>query len=492
MPTRPASPLWNSLILDRGAALSLQDQIVAHFRASVLAGHLKAGTRVPSSRTLAADTGVARITAVQAYDRLVAEGYLTARRGAGMFIAETVPDEHLRPVSVGIRNDRAERRPRVVAENPRSPLVPTRPREIIPLFVGIPALDAFPWVDWARISARIHRERPTAALSYGDPRGEPDLREAIAQHLSAARGIACEPDQIIVVAGSQQGIDLAARALAEPGDAVWFEEPGYPMGRSAFEAALLRTVPVPVDAEGIDVAKGMQLAPHARLALVAPSHQHPLGVTMSLRRRLALLDWAESAGAWIIEDDYDGEFRYAGRPLAPLCTLDRAERVIYLGTFSKVMAPGLRLGYLMVPPGLAAHFASLKAISDRHAPGLTQHVLARFMKEGRFAAHIRRMRMLYAGRRLALLDALEREAIAFLDARATPPAGLHLAAILRVDGDDVVASKKALTQRVHAAPLSTYYAGSDPVRGFVLGFAGTPEEQMRPAIRRLVAAITSP
>jgi GntR family transcriptional regulator/MocR family aminotransferase len=364
-----------------------------------------------------------------------------------------------------------------------------RPDERLALATGIPALDQFPWRDWARITARLHRERPLDALGHGDPQGERELREAIAEHLGAARGITCAAEQILVVAGSQQGIDLAARALARPGDAIWTEEPGYPVGRAALEAAALTRVPVPVDAEGLDVAAGVKRAPAARLALVTPSHHYPLGYTMSLRRRLALLDWAERADAWILEDDYDGEYRYGGRPLAPLYSLDRGHRVLYLGTFSKVLAPGLRLGYLVVPAGAVDAFAALKAASDRHAPSLTQRVLARFIGEGRLAAHLRRMRGLYARRRRALLDALGAEATGVLHASEAPEAGLHLVARLAVPADDVAASRRALEKRVYAAPLSTYFAESDRVRGFVLGFANTPEEAMASAVRRLVEAI---
>jgi GntR family transcriptional regulator / MocR family aminotransferase len=492
MASQPISPLWNSLALDRGAAPSLQDQIVGYFRAAVLAGRLKAGTRVPSSRALAADHGVARITAVQAYERLVAEGYLAARAGSGVFVAESQPEHPIRPASAVVRRPPARSRMPALSRPMQSLAMPPRPIETLALCTGVPALDHFPWSDWARITARLHRERPLDALGHGDPQGERELREAIAQYLGAARGIACAPEQILVVAGSQQGIDLTARALAQPGEAIWVEEPGYPIGRAALQAAALRLAPVPVDAEGIDVAAGVRLAPGARLALVTPSHHYPLGATMSLRRRLALLDWAESADAWILEDDYDGEYRYGGRPLAPLYALDRGHRVLYLGTFSKVLAPGLRLGYLVVPAGAVDAFAALKAASDRHAPSLTQRVLARFIAEGRLAAHLRRMRVLYARRRLALLDALEREAAGLLEAPDTPEAGLHLVARLAIPMDDVAASRRVLEQRVYAAPLSTYYAGVERERGFVLGFANTREDRMAPAVRRLVEAIEEP
>jgi GntR family transcriptional regulator/MocR family aminotransferase len=485
MASRPVPPLWSSLSLDRAAAPSLQDQIVDFFRAAVLAGRLAPGTRVPSSRQLAADHGVARITAVEAYDRLVAEGYLRARAGAGLFVADGLP-EPAAPPPVTRAGAPA---PPAAARVRRLMAPPARPTEILALSAGLPALDQFPWRDWGRISARLHRERPATALAYGDPRGAPALRAAIAEHLGVARGIACSPEQVLVVAGSQQGIDLTARVLAEPGDAVWVEEPGYPIGRAAFEAAGLRPISVPVDSEGLDVAAGITAARHARLAFVAPSHQYPLGATLSLRRRLALLEWAAAEDAWVLEDDYDGDYRYGGRPLAPLHTLDRTGRVIYLGTFSKVLAPGLRLGYLVVPPTLIEPFAVRKAVADRHAPGLDQQILARFIAEGRLAAHLRRMRVLYSRRRAALIDALADEAAGLLDVGMAPEAGLHLAVRLTIEADDVAVSGAALEARVHAAALSTYYAGPVRGRGFVLGFACTPEEQIRPAVRSLDQAI---
>jgi GntR family transcriptional regulator/MocR family aminotransferase len=487
MPARPLSPLWNSLALDRRAAASLQDQIFAYFREGVLAGRLKAGTCVPSSRALASEHGVARITAVQAYERLVAEGYLVPRAGAGLYVTESAPELSLRPPPAPRREAKHGSEPRLGGRP--APYIRERPPGLLALSPGHPALDAFPWREWSRITARVHRERPAVALSYGDPRGAPELRKAIADYLGAARGIACAPDQVLVVSGSQQGIDLAARALAEPGDRVWCEEPGYPAGRAAFQAAALTTVPVPVDAEGIDVAAGARRAPKPRIAFVSPAQQYPLGGSMSLGRRLALLDWAERADAWILEDDYAGDYRYAGRPLAPLHTLDRGNRVLFLGTFSKVLAPGLRLGYLIVPQSVAARFAAFKGAADRHPPGMTQLVLARFIAEGRLAAHLRRMRVLYAQRREALVAALRREAAGVLQAGDAPEAGLHLTARLVIDADDEAASNRALARGIHAPPLSAYYAGPKRERGFVLGFAATPAAQMPRAIRSLVASI---
>jgi GntR family transcriptional regulator/MocR family aminotransferase len=361
--------------------------------------------------------------------------------------------------------------------------------DALPLGTGVPALAEFPWRDWARISARVFRERPAAALAYGDPQGLPELRLAIAEYLGAARGIVCDPDQIVVVSGSQQGIDLTARVVAAPGDAAWFEEPGYGAARAALTAARLRVVLVAADSDGIDVASGIALAPGARLAVVTPSYHYPLGATLSLPRRRALLAWAHATGAWILEDDYYGDYRFAGRPQTPLHALDLHERVLYLGTFSKMLAPGLRLGYLVAPRPLVAPLTALKTATDRYTPGLMQLVLARFIAEGRLAAHVRRMRAVYRERRAALLDALARHAGDVLDVGEPPDAGLHVAVRLRPDVDDVAVSRALRAEGVAAAPLSAYYARSPRTRGFVLGFANTSAAAADRAVLCLAGAI---
>lgn len=513
MPRRPTQPLWNVLALDRASTTSLQDQIVAFFRDAVLRGALKPGARLPSSRQLAAELGVARITAVEAFDRLAAEGYFVTRRGVGLFVADTVTDAYLSglptratrarkggatggmPSPPTRASSRALVNPHISA--PATNATPAGPQtaaaaragtspdphtsrghessttDALPLATGVPALEEFPWKDWARISARVFRDRPAAALAYGDPQGLPELRSAIADYLGAARGIVCDPDQIVVVSGSQQGIDLTARVVASPGEAAWFEEPGYGAARAALAAARLRVVLVPADRDGIDVARGIADAPTARLAMVTPSYHYPLGGTLSLPRRRALLAWAHATGAWILEDDYYGEYRFAGRPQLPLYALDRHALVLYLGTFSKMLAPGLRIGFIVAPRPLVQRLTDLKSSTDRYTPGLMQLVLARFISEGRLAAHVRRMRTLYRERRAALLDALATHASDVLDVGEPPDAGLHVAVRLKVDVDDVAVSREVRKQGISAAPLSSYYAGATKVRGFVLGFANT-------------------
>ncbi|MFN7979207.1 MAG: PLP-dependent aminotransferase family protein [Vicinamibacterales bacterium] len=505
MPRRPTQPLWNVLALDRASATSLQDQIVAFFRDAVLRGALKPGARLPSSRQLATELGVARITAVEAFDRLAAEGYFVTRRGVGLFVADTVTDAYVSGLSTRVPRARKGSAPSASAAtragssalaDPHSPAGPPTSRghespttDALPLATGVPALEEFPWKDWARISARVFRDRPAAALAYGDPQGLPELRSAIADYLGAARGIVCDPDQIVVVSGSQQGIDLTARVVASPGESAWFEEPGYGAARAALAAARLRVVLVPADRDGIDVARGIADAPTARLAMVTPSYHYPLGGTLSLPRRRALLAWAHATGAWILEDDYYGEYRFAGRPQLPLYALDRHARVLYLGTFSKMLAPGLRIGFIVAPRPLVQRLTDLKSSTDRYTPGLMQLVLARFISEGRLAAHVRRMRTLYRERRAALLDALASHARDVLDVGEPPDAGLHVAVRLKVDVDDLAVSREVRKLGISAAPLSTYYAGSEKVRGFVLGFANTTNTESVAAITALARRV---
>ena len=483
MPRRPTQPLWNVLALDRASATSLQDQIVAFFRDAVLRGAMKPGARLPSSRQLAADLGVARITAVEAFDRLSAEGYFVTRRGVGLFVANTVTDAYLSGLPTRPQRARTPAATTAAPAKPRS--LDTPSADTLPLATGVPALEEFPWSDWARISARVFRDRPAAALAYGDPQGLPELRSAIADYLGAERGIVCEPDQIVVVSGSQQGIDLTARVVASPGDTAWFEDPGYGAARAALAAARLKVALVPADRDGIDVARGIADAPTARLAMVTPSYHYPLGGTLSLPRRRALLAWAHATGAWILEDDYYGEYRFAGRPQLPLYALDRHARVLYLGTFSKMLAPGLRIGFVVAPRPLVQRLTEMKMATDRYTPGLMQLVLARFISEGRLAAHVRRMRTLYRERRAALLDALATHARDVLDIGEPPDAGLHVAVRLTVPVDDVAVSRNLRKLGVSAAPLSTYYASTPKVRGFVLGFANTSGSDAASAVRAL-------
>ncbi len=482
-----------SLALDASLPTPLFRQLYDGLRHAILSGQLHPGARLPSTRALADELGLSRNTVMSAYLQLLAEGYLEGKVGAGTYVARLLPDEVLRAqpaAHLGARPRKAESR---LSERGRRlvaiPVALSRglggPRAFRP---GTPALDVFPFGLWRQLQARCWQHPPPELLGYGPSAGYRPLREAIAAYLGAARAVRCEPEQVIIVAGSQQGLDLTARLLLDPGAAAWIENPGYPGARGALLAADVRVVPVPVDGEGLDVAAGVARCPDARLVYVSPSHQYPLGVTMSLKRRLALLEWASRAGAWVLEDDYDSEYRYVGRPLAALQGLDSAGRVIYLGTFSKVLFPALRLGYLVVPPDLVEAFTAARMLADRHSPSMDQAVLAEFLAQGHFARHIRRMRVLYAERQAALVEAARRELGGLLEVRPSE-AGMHLLGWLPAGVDDQAASQRAKVHDVEAPPLSSY--SSEPLErgGLVLGYAGVDADEIAAGVRRLAKAL---
>ncbi len=481
-----------TITLDRSSATPLFRQLYDSLRASILRGHLPRGTRLPSTRALAADLAIARNTVASAYDQLVAEGYLEGQVGSGTYVARTLPDD---AIAVGAEVEarrepcsgrQLSRRGDLLAATPvAASQTSAMPR---PFRAGLPAFDAFPFQLWARLMTRHWRRPSRELLGYGAPAGYRPLREAIAAQLAATRGVRCDAEQVLIVAGSQQALDLASRVLLDEGDVVWIEDPGYLGARGALVAAGARVVGVPVDAEGIDVAWGTAHAPTPRLVYVSPSYQYPLGVTMSLARRLALLDWASRADAWVLEDDCDSEYRYTGRPLAALQGLDRDGRVIYLGTFSKVLLPSLRLGYLVVPPDRVDAFAAARALVDRHSPLVEQAVLADFIHDGHFAHHVRRTRLLYAERQATLVEAASRELSGLLDVRPAD-AGLHLIGWLPEGVDDVAAASLADARDVETIPLSRYYLQPAPRGGLVLGYAALNEEQIRDGVSRLAQAL---
>jgi GntR family transcriptional regulator / MocR family aminotransferase len=492
-----------ALSLDPRSSTPLHRQLYDEIRAAVLTGRLSASARLPSSRALAADLAISRNTVAGAFDQLLAEGYIESRPGAGTFVAKELPEELLRvspgaPTSAahGTLAPQLSNRGRMLASTPVAPS--TRDGASACAFrPGIPALDAFPRDLWARIAARQYRQSKFDIFSYGDPAGHPPLRRAIAEYLRAARGVNCTWEQVIVTSGSQQALDLAARVLLDPGDTAWVEDPGYFGARGAWTAAGVTCMPVPVDAEGLSVAQGELLAPQARMVYVSPSHQYPLGVTMSLARRMALLAWARRGGAnvlgrWIAEDDYDSEFRYSGRPLAALQGLDTGGRVIYIGTFSKVLFPALRLGYMVVPAGTVDAFAGARALADRHPPGPSQALVAEFLMEGHFARHVRRMRTLYAERQAALISAAHREWDGLLEV-SPADAGMHLVAWLPEGTSDREASNRAAAAGVSAPPLSAYchaaIHGAIARPALLLGYSAVNARKIQEGARRLSVAM---
>ena len=489
--------------LDRSSRAPLHRQLYDGLREGILAGRFPAGARLPSTRGLAAELDVSRNTVTSAFSQLLVEGYLEGRVGSGTYVAGDLPDEMLK-ARRGARNAgsdeesvtsvgrRLSRRGELLAST-RTVTVRDvgRPRAFRPC---VPALEEFPHGEWRAIVARRWRRPPVGVLGYGDPAGYRPLREAIAGYLGAARAVRCSPEQVVVVSGSQQALDLAARVLLDPGDAVWVEDPGYAGARAALAGAGASLVPVPVDGDGLDVSAGTEREAGARLAYVTPSHQYPLGPTMGFSRRLELLRWASRAGAWIVEDDYDGEYRYSGRPLEALQGLDAEGRVIYIGTFSKVLFPALRLGYVVVPPDLVDAFVAARELSDRHSPVIEQAVLADFIAEGHFARHVRRMRTLYAARQAALVEAAREELDGLLET-GPAEAGMHLVGFLPEGTDDREVSRRAAYYGVEVSPISAYAIKGAPYPenpcrpGLLLGYAALTEAEILRGVRGLAAAL---
>ena len=489
-----SSAIPNGLItLDSESQTPLYRQLYDRLRRAILAGQLAPGTRLQSTREMAEELGVSRNTVVNAYEQLLAEGYLEGQVGSGTYVSRALPEDLLSVKAVTRSMPRAGSKMVRLSERGKSfaafaPLVPRAPEGARPFQTGVPALDSFPSDTWSKLLARHWRRPDDDLLGYGEPQGHAPLRRAIASYLGLARAVRCAPEQVVIVDGAQMAFDLIARVLLDPGDAAWMEEPGYPGARAALTAAGARLVNVPVDAEGLDPSAGVELEPEARLVYVTPSHQFPLGVTMSLARRLALLDWASRAGAWVVEDDYDSEYRYEGRPLASLQGLDSDGRVIYLGTFSKVMFPSLRLGYMVVPPNLIDAFVAARALSGRHSPTIEQAALTDFIEEGHFGRHIRRMRTLYRERQAALLGALREECGGLLEAEPAD-AGLELTAWLPRGLGDQELGREAAARGVELRPMSLYYAGRPGRPGVMLGFAAFDEERIRQGAAQLSAAV---
>jgi GntR family transcriptional regulator / MocR family aminotransferase len=486
------SPRAASLLVRIDSRLrdGLQQQIYASIRRAILDGVVAPGTRLPSSRVLAGDLGVSRTTTLLAVQQLQAEGYLTARRGSGMSVAHELPDDLLqrraaRPPATP-RHPALSRRGAALVASPQGARRLVGPPRAFR--IGTPAVDLFPVALWSRLLNRRLRSVTAGQLDYGDSAGLPALREAIADHVQTARGTHCGAAQVIIVAGAQQGFELACRLLLDPGDRVWMEEPGYPGARSALRAAGARIVPVPVDGEGLRVDLGSRRARDARLVYVTPSHQYPIGVPMSLPRRLALLEWARARSAWVIEDDYDSEFRYGARPIPCLHGLDVDGRVIYVGSFSKTLFPALRLGFVIVPSDLQPGLVAARAAADQHPPTLDQAVLADFILEGHFARHLRRMRVVYRERLEALTAAAERYCGGALSVRPVQT-GLHALADLEgADAEGV--SREAAARGVEAAPLSAYFTGRERAGdALILGFGAVRPEAARRGMERLAAAI---
>ena len=482
-----ATPAMAPLIpLDRQAGMPLYRQIYGGLRTAIVERLLRPGQRLPSTRALAAELGVSRIPVLEAFEQLLAEGYCESRVGSGTFVAEALFGER----SPGGRGERALARP--VPGLPAYDMVPSEPwyRGAGAFRMNHPDVERFPMSTWARLVAKHARNPPAHELYYGTALGLPGLREAVAEYLRTSRAVRCEAEQIMITSGSMQAIEIAARVLIDPGSPVWVEEPGFGGANEPLLRAGARLVPIPVDREGLDVAAGIAIEPNARAVYLTPSHQYPLGATMTAARRLQALAWAQSRGAWIFEDDYDSEYRYGNQPIAALQGLDRDARVVYIGTFSKVLFPALRVGYLVIPADLVGRFAVVRAAMDICPPALVQNALAEFLREGHFARHIRKMRSLYAERRSSLVAALQKEFGDRLELLGDQ-AGMHLVAAFQEDVDDKLLAETAAAQGLWAMPLSSCYLGPPARRGLVLGYGGTETRRIPAGVRQLKAVIES-
>jgi GntR family transcriptional regulator / MocR family aminotransferase len=471
-------------------------RIYDRIRTAIASGALSLNARLPSSRTLAKDLGVARNTVDWALSQLVADGYIVRRRGAGSFVVGRLPERDAPPLALkraAVLRRGAE--PRVSQRAKALQIYPGHYRSVaaIPFTPSLPPIDLFPRKVWNRLLNREAGRPGGDYWAYGASNGLPALREAIAAHTSAMRATRCSPDQVIVVTSAQQAAELAGKVLADPGDRAWVETPGYQPVQHCFRAAGLDVVQAPVDEQGLDVRAARMLAPRARLAYVTPAHQYPLGYEMSLERRRALLDWAQDEDAYVVEDDYDGDYRYEGRPLASLQGIDTSGRVIYVGSFNKILFPALRIAYAIAPESLVGAFVDAKHVADGHTTLLMQGVLAAFIHEGHLARHLRRTRAIYDERRIAFLE--EAQILADVLDFGPATAGMHVTGIfkdgqmLRVDDRAVTAECARAGVEVH--PLSKY--GATDRGGLVFGFAGASRAAARSGleiVRRAIASVS--
>jgi GntR family transcriptional regulator/MocR family aminotransferase len=461
-----------AVALDPAAETPLHVQLAGQLRQLILARRLPAGARLPSSRQFAQELNVSRSTVVTALDQLASEGYCEGRHGSGVYVTADLP-EHALEIAAAPAASRGEG-------------VAAHPKPVRPFQVAAPDLSLFPHEDWARLAWKIWRSPDPDLLATADPMGWLPLRRAIADHLAAARGLACHAGQILVTSGIGEAVAIMAQALFRRGDRIWVEDPGFPLLLRALSLAGLRVSPVAVDANGLMLER---MRGKASAVAVTPSRHYPLGMTMPVQRRLELIAWAEKTGGWIVEDDYDSEFRYRGRPLPALMSLDPNGRTLYLGSFSKVISPAMRLSFLVVPDRLAQRFSATIAQLGAKASLMPQPVLAEFMASGQFGSHIRRMRRVYAKRQAALIDAARHNlaGIADIEPQAS---GMHVIARLTVPHmTDAEASRRAEAAGLVAPALSSYAMHARRERGLVLGYAAFSEQEIDRAVVTLASAL---
>ncbi len=479
--------------LDRSAPVPLHRQLYLALREKILSGILLPGDRLPSSRVLADDVNLARNTVVNAYNQLISEGFLDSTVGSGTIVSASLPEELTGTISSSEDSGGSKLTPEF--HNERDTRISERGIGLI----DVPYLEetrlkpftpAYPFIDerfvtvWGTLMSKAWRRMSRNQFGYPSALGYYPLREAIASYLRTARGVKCVSQQVIITDGAQQALNLTAQLLLNPGESVWIEDPSYDGAKAAFRNVPANIIPVPVDDSGMVVDEGLKREPQARLAYISPSNQFPMGVTMDLARRLQLIRWAEENNAWIVEDDYDSEFRYGGPPVMSLQGIDRSERVVYVGTFSKVLYPGLRLGYMVAPADLIEPLHAIRAHADRGSPLFEQIVLNDYMREGHFARHIRRMRKLYSERRTALIAAIEKQLGGILEL-SDGEAGLHIVARLPEGVDDVEVSQALRTRGYEVPCLSSYSLLPLKRGGLLFGFTALDVSEMDDAISRI-------
>jgi GntR family transcriptional regulator/MocR family aminotransferase len=460
--------------LDRRSEQPYYRQIYDRFRSAIATGTLKPGDRIPSARALTKELGLARGTIEAAYSLLQAEGYIETRGQAGTIVT---PNLVRPPVAAPIQ------RSKVIL-----PSLSFRPETILPFQLGLPALDRFPRKVWARLGARCARAMQPSDMTHPSVYGLPELRAEIAAYLQVSRGVNCSAAQVFITSGYRHTLQMIAGALLKIGDRVWVEDPGYPPTRDLLTHMGMAVVPVPVDGEGVDIAQGIKLAPRVRAAVVTPAHQSPLGVSLSLPRRMMVLDWAAKNEAWVIEDDYDGEYRYVGRPLPALKSLDRDGRVLYSGTFSKVLLPALRLAYLVVPEVQVERFEEVNQTCTAGSPHLTQTIVTAFIKEGHFSRHIQRMRKLYGERRDVTTAGLTKvlEKFVSIDLK---PGGMHLILRLKAQRSDRRLVARMLEEGLYAEAMSDWTDRSDEGPAILVNFTNVGTQQAAEALGRRILKV---
>jgi GntR family transcriptional regulator/MocR family aminotransferase len=481
------TPPYNLLLPARGTDTPAYRWLYAALRGDILVGRLRPGSRLPATRDLAKQYKLSRGTVLSAFEELKAEGYLNGSRGSGTYVSSVLP-EHLLQVRAQRSDDQIvqKMRPRPLSAygSRVQPFGNLESKPTRAFRANLPALDLFPTQIWTRLAERRLRHLSIPQLLGCDTLGYLPLRSAIADYLNASRGTQCNPEQVMIVSGTQEALDLVGRLILNPGDSVCLEDPGYTGAAMAFEALGAKILPVPVDDEGMRLPGARK----AKLVYVTPGHQFPLGMTMSLARRLQLLDWARRSRALLFEDDYDSEFRYAGRPIPALQGLDRQGLVLFTGTFSKVLFPGLRIGYLVVPSDLVELFAAAKSVLNRHAPPFEQTVLCDFMVEGHFERHLRRMREIYAERLSTLLESAQRRLAGLLQL-SDVEAGLQTMGWLQKGIDSKAAQRAAGLRKVEVNPLNVYSRIPMQREGLQLGFAAVNPQEIKRGVQQLAVAL---